>query len=186
MGWHEAHCAAVVGNPAATWFGTEPPIVVVLQVHRLVAAVAIRGIERVVVVDMAGSTGRRRRRHVRSGERKSGHAVIERGRVPARCRVAGGAVRGRKGCARRRVHGIIRLLPCGQMALRIAAIGGGNRQTVVVVDVAEIAGHVGVPVGQGEAGRAVIEHACGPGGNRVACCARRCSGRKTRRDVIRH
>src|SRR6202051_238066 len=30
MGWHDAHCAAVVGKPAAMWFGTFPPMVVVL------------------------------------------------------------------------------------------------------------------------------------------------------------
>ena len=31
MGWHVAHCAEAVGKPAATWFGTEPPIVWVLR-----------------------------------------------------------------------------------------------------------------------------------------------------------
>jgi hypothetical protein len=30
MGWHVEQAAAVVGKPAVTWFGTLPPIVVVL------------------------------------------------------------------------------------------------------------------------------------------------------------
>jgi hypothetical protein len=30
MGWQDAHCEAVVGKPAVMWFGTLPPIVVVL------------------------------------------------------------------------------------------------------------------------------------------------------------
>jgi len=47
------------------------------QEDRLVAAVAIRRIECVVVVDMAGSAGRWRRRHVRPRQGKAGHAVIE-------------------------------------------------------------------------------------------------------------
>lgn len=58
-----------------------------------------------------------------------------------------------------RVH---RLLPVGQVALRIAAIGRRNRQRIIVIDVAERASHVGVPVGEQETGRAVIENCGGP------------------------
>ena len=31
IGWQVAHADAVVGKPAVTWFGTAPPIVVVLR-----------------------------------------------------------------------------------------------------------------------------------------------------------
>jgi hypothetical protein len=30
MGWQDAHIAAVLGNPATMWLGTEPPSVAVL------------------------------------------------------------------------------------------------------------------------------------------------------------
>jgi len=52
---------------------------------------------------------------------------------------------------------IVGLLPCGQMALRVSAIGRGNLQVVVVIDVAGSAGNVGVAVRQQKPGRAVIE-----------------------------
>ena len=72
------------------------------------------------------------------------------------------------------------------MALRISAIGRRDRQSIVVVDVAQSAGHAGVPIGQREAGRAVIKHARRPGRNRVAGGAGRSRGRKSGRDVIRN
>ena len=62
----------------------------------LVAAVTIRGIERVVVAHMARRAGRRRRGHVRSGQGKPSNAVIERRRSPARCRMAIGAIHRRE------------------------------------------------------------------------------------------
>jgi len=43
----------------------------------LVAAIAISRAQRVIVIDVAGGAGRRRRRHVRAGQRESSHAVIE-------------------------------------------------------------------------------------------------------------
>jgi len=42
---------------------------------------------------MAGGAGGRRRGYVRSGQRKPGDAVIERGRGPARRGMTSGAVR---------------------------------------------------------------------------------------------
>ena len=54
------------------------------------------------------------------------------------------------------------------MALRVAAIGRRDRQIVVVVDVAQIAGHVGMPAGQQEPGRAVVECCRRPTDRRVA------------------
>jgi hypothetical protein len=150
------------------------------------ASVAICRIERVVVVHMAQRAGSRRRRHVCSGQSKSGDAVIERRSSPTGCRVAGRTVCRGKGRTCSGMHGIIRILPIGQMALRVSAIGRRDRQIVVVIDVAQIAGHVGVPVGQREPGRSVIEDSCRPCGDRVAGRARRRGRRESGRNVIRH
>jgi len=125
--------------------------------NRLVASVTIRGIERIVVVHMAQRARGRRRGRMRSGQRKSGDAVIEGRSGPTGCGVASGAVGRGKRRAGSGVHGSSRLLPGGQMALRVAAIGRGNRQTVVVVDVAEGASHIRVSIGQQESGGAVVE-----------------------------
>lgn len=135
---------------------------------RLMAAVTIRGIERVVVVHVARRTGSRRRGHVRSGQRKSGDAVIECRRGPARRRMTCGAIRGGESRAGSGVDRSSRLLPGGQMALRVAAIGWRNGQIVVVVDVAQIAGHVGMPAGQQKTGRAVVKRCCRPTDRRMA------------------
>jgi hypothetical protein len=59
----------------------------------LVTAVAIRRFEEVVVADMAGGAGSWRRGHVRPGQSKTGHAVIERGCVPTLRGMASGTVR---------------------------------------------------------------------------------------------
>jgi hypothetical protein len=67
----------------------------------LMAAITIRRIEGVVVAEMAGSAGSGRRGHVRSGQSKPGHAVIERRRVPALCCMASGTVRRGKWRSRR-------------------------------------------------------------------------------------
>ena len=69
------------------------------------------------------------------------------------------------------MHGSRGPLPGGQMALRISAIGRRNRQGIVVVDVARSAGHVGMPVGQQETGRTVVECRCRPTSRCVACRA---------------
>jgi len=70
------------------------------------------------------------------------------------------------------------------MTSRVSAVGRRNRERVVVIDVAQPAGHVGMTVGQGEAGRIVIEYSGRPGRNRMACGASRSRRRKSRRDVI--
>ena len=117
---------------------------------RRVAAVAIGGIQRVIVAHMAGRARRRGRRHVRASQREASRAVIEDGCCPTGCVVARGTIRRGKCGSGRRVHRIVRLLPGGQVALRISAIGGRNRQIVIVVDVARSAGHVGMSSGQQE------------------------------------
>ena len=145
IGRQVAQAEAEVGNPAVTWFGTFPPIVVVLE-GRLVAAITIRRIEAVVVADMAGGARRRRWRHMRSRQGKSGSTVIERRRSPTGGRMASRAIRhckSRSGCGVHRRGG---LLPSRQMALRISAIGRGDHQCVIAINVAQSAGHVGVPI----------------------------------------
>ena len=59
---------------------------------RLVATVAIRGIQCVVVADVAGRAGSRRGRHVRAYQGEAGDAVVERSSVPAGGGVAVGAI----------------------------------------------------------------------------------------------
>ena len=116
----------------------------------------------VVVVDVAGGAGRRSGRHVRARQRKAGGAVIERGRGPSRSGVAIGTIGCRESRPGGRVNRIVRLLPSGEVATGIAAIGGSDRQVVVIVDVAGQARNVGVAVGQQKAGGAVIKGDIGP------------------------
>jgi hypothetical protein len=66
------------------------------------------------------------------------------------------------------MHWTIRLLPGGQVATGVAAIGRRDCQSVVVIDVADGAGHVGMSVGQQESRGAVIEGDIGPCGSVVA------------------
>ena len=88
-----------------------------------VAAIAVRGIQCVVVIRMAGSA---RRGEVRAHQCESGDAVVERCPIPTCGSVAVGAIPHRKGCTRRRMHRIFRSLPGSQMALRISAACRGN------------------------------------------------------------
>jgi hypothetical protein len=134
---------------------------------RLVTAVAIRRIECVIVVYMARRARSRRRRRVRSSQGEPGNTVIEGRCRPARCRMAMGTIRWGKGGAGSGVHRSIGLSPSCQMATRVTAIGWGDRQVVVVIDVAQIAGHIGVPVGQEEPGGAVIERGTHPTDGRM-------------------
>src|ERR1700682_6108535 len=87
------------------------------------AAIAVRGIQRVVVIRMAGSA---RCRKVRAHQRKSGDAVVERAPIPPCGGVAVGAIPHRKGCTRRRMHRVVRALPGSQMASRIFAVCRSN------------------------------------------------------------
>jgi len=135
---------------------------------------------------MAGNAGRRRWGYVHSRQGKSCRTVIERCRGPRHRRVAIGTIRYRKCWASRRVGRGIRLLPRGQMAPGIAAIGRRDRQSVVVVDVAQIARHSRMGIRQREAGRAVIKDSRSPRRNRVACGASHSRGREPGRDVIRY
>ena len=61
--------------------------------RRRMATVAIRRIQRVIVIDVAGGAGRRRRRHVCSGQRKSSCAVIKDCGSPTHRTVANRAIR---------------------------------------------------------------------------------------------
>jgi len=129
---------------------------------RLVAAHAIGCVQCVIVVDVAGSAGRGRRRSVRASQSETGGAVVERSGVPTLRGMASRAIRRRKSRPRCRVDRGRRLLPSRQMASGVPALRRRNRQSVIVVDMARSAGHVGVPVGQQEARRAVIEDRRGP------------------------
>jgi len=114
----------------------------------LVATHTVRRIQRVVVVDVAGQTGRGSRRSVRSCECESRHTVVEGSSIPPFGSMAIGAVSDGKPRAGRRVGGVIGLLPGRQVALRVSAVRRRSRQVVVVVDMAGSAGDIGVPVRQ--------------------------------------
>jgi hypothetical protein len=88
-----------------------------------VAAIAIRGIQRVIIVGVAR---RARCREVRSGQRKSGDAVVERRTIPTCGGVTVGAIPHRERCAGSGMHWIVGSLPRSQMALRISAAIQGN------------------------------------------------------------
>lgn len=135
---------------------------------RGVAAVAVGRAQRIVVTDVAGGARRRVRRHVRAHQRESRNAVIERGRSPARGRVAIRAIRGGERRAGRRVHRLIRVVPIRKVALGIAALRRGNRQRIVVVDMALRALQIRMALGQQESRRAVVEYRGGPGHGVVA------------------
>ena len=136
--------------------------------RRDVAGHAVRGVQRVIVIDMAGSAWRRCRRHVRSGQSKSGQAVIERRGGPTNSRVASRAIIQSKCGTCSRVHRIGGLLPGSHMAAGRAAGRWCNLQTVVVIDVAQRAGDVRVAVGEQEPSHGVIERRRVPTNSRVA------------------
>jgi len=151
--------------------------------RRGVAAIAIRRTQRVVVIDVALRAGRRQ---VRPHQREACDAVIERRGIPSRGGMAIRAVRRRKRRSGGRVHRIIRALPGGQVALRVAASRGRDLQRVVPVDMARAALHGRMLPGQRETRGAVVKHARGPGGNRMAGGALHRRGWKARRYVIRN
>ena len=87
------------------------------------ASVAIRGIQRVIIIGVAR---RARGREVRPRQRKSRHTVVERRTIPTCGGVAVGAIPHRERCAGSGMHRIVGSLPSGQMALRISAAIQGN------------------------------------------------------------
>ena len=140
-----------------------------------VAAHAGRGVEVVVVVDMAVGAGARRN-GVQAGEREPGAVVIERGIEPGAGVVT--LVAGLREI-RSDVIGIRRSL----VVLQVAGRAGRAVQVVVVVDVAVGAGarRNGVQSGKRETGAVVIERGIKPGAGAVALVA---GLREVRRDVI--
>jgi len=151
-----------------------------------VATVAGCGTQRVVVVHMARRAGGRRRGNVQPSQGKPGRAVIESCRGPTYRAMAYRTVRRRKLCTRRRVHGIIRLLPSRQMAARVTAVSRRGRQSVVAADVAQTASHCRVGIGQRETGCAVIEDSRSPSRNRVARRTLRRRDWESCRNVVRY
>ena len=141
--------ADVIGNGTAKRWRAIP--------GRQMAPNTISRIQGVVVADVASGARRGRRRHVCAGKRETSEAVIKRRSVPTLGGVAVGTICGREGGPSRGVHGIIRLLPGGQVAAGVAAIRGRNLQVVVVVDMAGGTGNIGVAEGQRESGSIVIK-----------------------------
>ena len=116
------------------------------------------------------------------GQQEARGAVIEDRRGPGNGVVASRAVGHAKSRARRRVHGIVRLLPSRQVAPGIAAVRRGGGQVVIVVDVAGGTGHIGMAIRQQEPGGAVIELRAQPAVKSVAGVA---GSRELCTDVIR-
>lgn len=135
------------------------------------AAHAVRGVQRVVIVDMTGRAGRRRGRSVCAGQSETSHAVVKRRRVPALGGMAGRAARRCKSRPGGRVYRVCRLLPFRKMASRISAVRRRNRQSVVVVDMAGSARHIRMPVRKQEPRRGVIEISRVPALGRMAARA---------------
>jgi hypothetical protein len=134
-----------------------------------VPAIVLRGRQGVIIIDVAGSAGRC---SVRTGQQKTGRAVVERRRRrrrPTYRVMARAAIRQAKLRPGRWVRRIICLLPGRQMAARISAIGRRNRQVVVVIDMAGSARHVGMPIRQQKTSCAVVKRSCEPGVHSVAC-----------------
>ncbi len=84
---------------------------------------------------------------------------------PGRCRVAGGTRCGEPGCR-------VNWIRCAVVIYRVAAVAIGWQRRVVVVHVAQRAGHGGVKTGQRESRSSVIERRASPVCRRVAEFAR--------------
>lgn len=170
----------VVGDVAANGLGLIP--------IGSVAGHAVRSVERVIVVDVACRTGSRSGGPVRANESEAGYRVIEGSGVPTLGGMAVGAIRRSKTRTRGGVNRVGGLLPLGEVATGIAAVGWGDLQIVIVVDVAGSAGNVGMSVGEQEAGGAVIKDrgiptdgvvtsgAIGRGEGGTSGCVRRIAG----------
>ena len=110
--------------------------------------------------------------------------MIKRCAVPTLGSVAVGAIGGGERRSRSGVDGRGGLLPLGEVATGIAAIGWSNLQGEIVIDVAQSALNVGMAVGQQEASGAVIKFAVSPSGNGVTSGASGGRGGEARADVI--
>ena len=136
---------------------------------------------------MTGDAGSRVGGRVCAHQCKSGHAVVERAHVgPGNGVVTVGAVGGSKSGACGGVGGVVGLLPSGEVALRVATIGGSDLQVVIVVDVAlrALQRRRGVRIRKGEASGGVIEICVRPANGVVARGA--LGHREAGRDVIRN
>jgi hypothetical protein len=118
----------------------------------LVAAHAVRRIQRVVVVDMAGQARRGSRGRMRSCQCKSRHTMVKGSCIPPLSGMTTGAICDCKRRAGRGMGRIIGLLPGRKVASRIPAIRRRNRQIVVVVDMAGRAGNIGMSVCEQKSG----------------------------------
>lgn len=96
------------------------------------------------------------------GEQEAGGAVIECGSVPVCGGMASGAFGERESVWRACVRRVVGLLPGGEVAARVAAVGGRDLKVVIVVDVARETGHVGVARGKQEACLGVVEFCAKP------------------------
>ncbi len=143
-----------------------------------IATIRRSNLQIVIVVQMTGSAGNV---GVSVGQQEAGSAVIEDRRVPADGVMAGGAVGSGEGRTRRRMRRIIGLLPGGEVAILACA----RRQVVIVVDVALLAGNVGVAIGQQEAGGAVIKSCPKPAVEAMTALAIGRGKRRTSLGVIR-
>ena len=94
---------------------------------------------------------------MRAGQHESRQAVVKGCRVPSLCRVAIRAIGRRERGTRCRVHGVVRFLPCTQMATCVATIAQSNLQIVVVIDMTQRARNVSVAIGQRKPCRIVVE-----------------------------
>jgi hypothetical protein len=128
--------------------------------------VTIRNRKFVIVIGVALPAGSGR---VGASQREARGCVVESADIAPGNRVmALRAVCNRKRRSQGRVDRIVCLLPGGEMAAGVAAIGWRNLQVVVAVDVATGARHIGMAVGQGEASRGMVEDDIRPRGGVVA------------------
>jgi len=156
--------------------------VLVLEIIRVVAAVAARALEHGVIVrvdvasraDVVGPTVVRRKLRVLR--------VIERGAGPCRCVVAGLA-RGREELRLRRMARV-----CRVVVVRLVAANARRRQgRVIVVDVAiaALARRHSMHAGEGKCGVGVVERGVGPDGRVVTHLAGRGETRRPMRRIVR-
>ncbi len=142
--------------PAATVVG--------IQMTPGVSAIGRLSGQVVVVIDVAVGAGvdlAGRRHLVRIRQRKTSRRVIKIRVLPGDSIVAVGTGGDRKYRGRRGMRRIGGLLPGGEMAARMSAIGGDNLQVVVTAHVAALAGNIRVPVRQREIdGRGRVVDAC--------------------------